>query len=255
MAVIIKTEQEIEKLREGGKRLGEIVRLVAKKVAPGVTTRELDIYTRELISAQDGDTPAFLNYTPYGADYPYPAALITSVNAEVVHGIPGDYVLKMGDIISLDCGLKHAGLFTDHAITVPVGPISKEATELLRVTREALYFGIDQARAGNYTGDIGYAIEQYVKKFGYGIVRDLSGHGVGREIHEDPYVPNYGKKGKGELLKKGMTIAIEPMLNIGKGDVVTLKDGYTVKTLDNSLSAHFEHTVLITDGDPEILTE
>lgn len=253
MAIIIKTKQQIETLREGGKRLAIILDKVAQKVAPGVSTAELDAYAYKLIK-DGGDEPAFLNYKPDFHSKPYPASLCTSVNNEVVHGIPkADKILKEGDIISIDLGIKHKGLFTDHAVTVGVGAISKASATLLGHTKEALLIGIEQARAGNTVGDIGYAIEKFVAHR-YGIVRELSGHGVGVAIHEDPYIPNYGKKGKGEKLVPGMVVAIEPMLNIKGAGVVSTSDGYTVKTADGSRSAHFEHTILITEGEPEILT-
>lgn len=255
MAVIIKTSKEIEILREGGKRLARILKAVSEKVAPGVTAEELDAYAYELITA-GGDEPAFLNYKPYGAKKPYPASLCVSVNSEVVHGIPSEKtVLKDGDIVSIDLGLKHKGLFTDHAVTVPVGEISKEVQELLRITKEALSAGIVQARAGKCTGDVGAAVQAFAMKHNFGIVRDLSGHGVGRAIHEDPYIPNYGKPGKGDLFRPGMVVAIEPMFNLGTQEVVLLRDGYTYKTADGKPSAHFEHTVLITEKGPEILTK
>lgn len=253
MGIIIKTKEEIEILREGGKRLATILAKVAKKVAPGVSTMDLDKYAYELIK-EGGDEPAFLNYKPEGHHKAFPASLCTSVNSEVVHGIPNaNKILKEGDIISIDLGLKHKGLFTDHAITVGVGNISKKDRELLQATNESLMVGIQAAQCGNTVGDIGYAIEKFVGNK-YGIVRELSGHGVGKYIHEDPYIPNFGKKGKGEKLVSGMVIAIEPMLNIGKKDIVSMSDGYTIKTADGARSAHFEHTVLITDGEPEILT-
>lgn len=253
MAVIIKTREQIDILRAGGKRLAVVLAKVAKKVAPGVTTAELDKYAYELIK-DGGDESAFLNYKPEGQSKAYPASLCASVNNEVVHGIPkASKVLKEGDIISLDLGLKHKGLFTDHAITVPVSKTNKASEQLLHMTHEALMVGIAEAKAGNTVGDIGHAIEAFVNRK-YGIVRELSGHGVGVKIHEDPYIPNYGKKGKGQKLIPGMVIAIEPMLNIGKADIITLADGYTIKTSDGSRSAHFEHTVLITEGEPEILT-
>ncbi len=255
MAIIIKTKEEIEILREGGKRLAKILHAVSKKVAPGISTIELDKYARELI-ARGGDVAAFLNYKPYGASYPYPAAICISVNHEVVHGIPTkEKILHEGDIVSLDLGLKHEGLFTDHCVTVPVGPISKKSELLLSVTKSALYEGIMAARAGARVGDIGFAIESYIRPHKFGIVRELAGHGVGREIHEDPYVPNYGKNGTGAVLKQGMVIAIEPMVNEGTDEVILSDDGYTYETADHKKSAHFEHTILITDGDPEILTE
>lgn len=253
MAVIIKTKEEIAVLREGGHRLASILAKVGEKIAPGVTTKELDEYAYKLIK-EGGDEPAFLNYKPEGQTRAYPASLCTSVNNEVVHGIPSaNKILKDGDIISIDLGLKHKGLFTDHAVTVPVGKVNKASQELLEVTHEALLVGIEAAKNRNTVGDIGHAIEQFVNRK-YGIVRELSGHGVGKKIHEDPYVPNFGKAGKGEKLVPGMVIAIEPMLNIGKSDIITLSDGYTIKTADGSRSAHFEHTVLITEGDAEILT-
>ncbi len=256
MNIIIKTESEIDRLRKGGKILAEIMRQVSKKVAPGVTTGELNEYAYELIT-KAGHKPAFLGYQPHGQDYPYPASLITSVNAEVVHGIPGNRILKEGDIIALDLGLNYEGVFLDHAITVPVGGITTpKDKELMAVTEQALYEGINAIRPGATVGDIGYAIESYVKPFKLGIVRVLSGHGVGREIHEDPYIPNYGRPGKGAKLEPGMVIAIEPMLTRGGEEVVTMRDGYTIKTSDGSRSAHFEHTVLITEtGEPEILTK
>lgn len=254
MAIIIKTKEEIDILRAGGKRLSAILAQVAQKVRPGISTYELDQYAYELIK-EGGDEPAFLGYKPEGHRKAFPASLCTSVNSEVVHGIPRkDKILKEGDIICIDLGLKHKGLFTDHAVTVAVGAISKESQKLLDATREALAVGIEQAVAGNTVGDIGHAIESFVNKR-YGIVRELSGHGVGKYIHEDPYVPNFGKKGKGAKLIPGMVVAIEPMLNIGRADIISMSDGYTIKTADGSRSAHFEHTILITEGEPEILTK
>ena len=253
MGIIIKTPEQIEKIREGGKILAEIMNKIAKKVKPGISTYELDRYAYELIK-ENGDIPAFLNYRPEGAEKPFPASLCTSVNNEIVHGIPSkSKILKEGDIISLDLGLKHDGYFTDHAKTVAVGKISNRDSDLLEATKKALEIGIWAARGGATVGDIGHAIESFVYKK-YGIVRELAGHGVGVKIHEDPYVPNYGKAGKGEKLVPGMIIAIEPMLNIG-GDAITLApDNWTIKTADGSKSAHFEHTILITEGDAEILT-
>lgn len=251
--VIIKTDSEIERLRRGGPVLARIVREVAKAVRPGVTTDELDTLTRSLMG-KEGVTSAFLGYRPDGADRPYPAALITSVNEEVVHGIPNSRVLKAGDIISLDTGINFEGVYLDHAVTVPVGEIGAKDKELLSVTEAALEVGIEAAQAGNTTGDIGHTIQSAIPKK-FGIVRTLSGHGVGRAIHEDPYVPNYGKPGKGAALKPGMVIAIEPMITRGSEEVVLLDDGYTLVTEDRSRAAHFEHTVLITDEGPEVLTK
>lgn len=256
MSVIIKTEEEIKILREGGRHLATVLNKVKNKIQPGVSTYELDLYAEKLIRGY-GDEPAFLNYKPDGAERPFPASLCVSVNEEVVHGIPNkDKILKEGDIVSIDLGVKHKGLFTDMAMTIPVGNIDNASLKLLEVTKKALVVGIKVAKEGNRVGDIGYAIENFVRaqEFKYGIVKILSGHGVGCAIHEDPYVPNFGKKGTGEKLKKGMVLALEPMLNLGTEDVVLDEDDWTFKTADNKKSAHFEHTILITDGDPEILT-
>lgn len=255
MASIIKTNKEIEILREGGRRLALVLAEVAKMVRPGISTKDLDIFAEKLIR-QGGDEPAFLNYRPAGARLPYPASLCTSLNDEVVHCIPKeDRILKEGDIVSLDLGLKHKGMFTDHAITVPVGKVGKKIQKFLRDTEEALYLGIEEARPGNTTGHIGGAVYKKAKKEKYGVVRELAGHGVGRKIHEDPYIPNFGEKGDGEELEAGMVVAIEPMFNLGSGDVLFEDEGYTVRTKDGKLSAHFEHTVLITPEGPEILTK
>lgn len=251
--IIIKTPEEIARLREGGAVLARILKEVASYAVPGTTTRALDAKAYELIIAT-GSTPAFLQYQPEGADRPFPASLCVSVNAEVVHGIPGDYVLKEGDIVSLDLGLKYKNVFLDHAVTVGVGAIHPKDKLLLSVTEAALMEGIAAITPGGTVGDIGYAVEQCAKPHKFGIVRTLSGHGVGREIHEDPYVPNYGKKGRGEKLRPGMVIAIEPMFTRGSEEVRELRDGYTLKTIDNSRAAHFEHTVLITDEGADILT-
>lgn len=252
--IIIKTESEIERLRKGGPILAAILQHVAQAVKPGITTKELDELAYTLIT-EAGHKPAFLHYKPEGAAKPYPASLITSVNSEVVHGIPGNKVLKDGDIISLDLGLNYEGVFLDHAITVPVGEIGPKDKELLSITKSSLDEGIAAIKPGATIGDIGHAIESYVRPHKLGIVQGLSGHGVGRAIHEDPYVPNYGKPGKGAQLQPGMVIAIEPMVSRGSEDIVEMADGYTLKTADNSRAAHFEHTVLIKeDGYPEVLT-
>lgn len=251
--IIIKTPEEIEHMRVAGKRHAEILQAVAAMVRPGISTWELDQVAEKMIR-EYGDRPAFKNYRPEGADRPYPATLITSVNEEVVHGIPSKKrILQEGDIISLDLGVFHEGVYTDAAITVPVGKISKECNELLLITEEALTHGIAAAQPGATTGDIGYAIESFINKR-YGIVEGFAGHGVGRAIHEDPFIPNYGNPGEGTRLVPGMTIAIEPMMNLGKKHVKILSDGYTVVTRDHEPSAHFEHTVLITEKGNEILT-
>lgn len=254
--VTIKTPEEIEILKEGGARHAFILQEIVNMVAPGVSTKELDDRARELV-LEGGDVPSFLNYQPYGAKRPYPASLCVSINDEVVHGIPNENprILKVGDIISLDLGLTHKGLITDHAVTVPVGKIDDDAKKLLKITKEALFKGIEIAKAGNKIGDIGHAIETFVAPYGFGHAEGLAGHGVGYAVHEDPYVPNTGKKGSGIMLKAGMVIAIEPMLNEGTGKVKLDQDGYTFRTKDGKRSAHFEHTIVITDGAPIILTK
>ncbi len=253
--IIIKTPEEIEIIREGGKRLAFALHKVAEKVAPGVSTKELDIYAERVIR-EAGDEPAFLNYRPEGASTPFPASLCVSVNDEVVHGIPReDRILKEGDIVSIDLGVKHRGFFTDMAMTVPVGKISLEDKKLLEVTEKALQVGISAAVVGGTVGDIGYAIEKFVRSQGkYGIVEILAGHGVGKAIHEDPFIPNFGKKGKGEKLVEGMVVALEPMLNLGTKNVTLDADDWTFRTADRKKSAHFEHTILITKNGGEILT-
>src|SRR3990167_5541432 len=223
MSIIIKTKEEIEILREGGKRLATVLYKIKEIVKPGISTKDLDNYAFKLIREM-GDEPAFLNYKPEGADFAYPASLCVSVNNEVVHGIPNaKKILQEGDIVSLDLGLKHKELYTDMALTVPVG-------------------------------DISHAIESFVRSYRYGIVEVLSGHGVGKYIHEDPYVPNFGKANTGAKLIPGMVMAIEPMLNNGTKNVILDKDRYTFHTADGKKSAHFEHTILITESEPEILT-
>lgn len=257
MAIIIKTKEEIDIIREGCKNLAIVLYKVADKVAPGVSTKDLDTYAEQFIR-ELGDTPAFLNYRPEGASSPFPASLCVSVNDEVVHGIPNkNKILKEGDIVSIDLGTKHKGLFTDMAITVPVGKVSPENLKLLEITKKALQVGIDAAQGGNTVGDIGYAIESFVhaQERKYGIVEVLSGHGVGKEIHEDPYIPNFGKKGKGAKLVPGMIVALEPMINLGTKNVTIDDDDWTFRTADRKNSAHFEHTILITEGDAEILTQ
>lgn len=251
----LKTKEEIKELQEIAKRHGEIVRTLEASVKPGVTTNELEDMACKLI-AKGGDEPAFKNYRPGGAPRAFPCALCVAPNDVVVHGIPTElnYTLKEGDIIGLDLGVRHNGLVIDAGKTVAVGNIDKAAQKLLYATEEALMRGIAEARAGNTVGDIGYVIEEYVRGLGYGLVRDLCGHGVGHAVHEEPQVPNFGARGTGVTLKAGMVLAIEPMVNEGKGAVDFLDDGYTVMTRDGSRSAHFEHNVVITDGEPIILT-
>lgn len=255
--IIIKTPEQIEILREGGRRLATVLYKVRDMIAPGVSTKDLDAYAEKLIRDM-GDEPALLNYQPEGAMIPYPATLCVSVNNEVVHGIPNaKRILKEGDVVSLDLVIKHKGLFTDMSITVGVGEISNGDKKLIEITEKALMVGVDSARVGNRVGDIGHSIESFVRARGanYGVVEVLAGHGVGVKIHEDPFIPNFGRAGTGAKLVAGMVIAIEPMLNNGTKHVTLDDDGYTFHTADGKRSAHFEHTILITDGDPEILTK
>lgn len=251
---MIKTEEEIAIIREGGKRLARVLLAVKEIIKPGVTTKELDILAERLIR-EGGDEPAFLNYTPDGARRPYPGSLCVSVNDEVVHGIAGDRILKEGDIVGIDLGVKHRGLFTDSAITVPVGEIDEHAKKLLKVTEEALIAGIKEAREGKTTGDIGYAIEKYTQQHGFVVVEELGGHGVGYHQHEEPHISNYGTRGYGTRLKAGMVLALEPVVNEGTRYIKLHADGYTYTTKDHKRSGHFEHTILITKGDAEIITK
>jgi methionyl aminopeptidase len=254
--ITLKTKEDIQILREGGKRHAEILHVLKGMVQPGVTAKQLDDEAHRLI-VEGGDTPAFLDYQPQGASRPFPASLCVSVNDEVVHGIPNEHekILKEGDIVTLDLGLVHKGLITDAAITVGVGKISKTLEELITVTEKALTAGIKAAKGGKRVGDVGMAIERLALAHKYGVVEELSGHGVGYHVHEDPFVPNYGVAGTGEPLTPGMVIAIEPMFNLGSRHVILDSDGYTYRTKDGKPSAHFEHTVLITKGEPEILTK
>lgn len=251
----IKTSRDIERLRVGGQHHAAVIRALTEAVRPGVTTHELNTLAEKMIR-DFGDIPSFLGYTPRGADHPFPGAICTSVNDVVVHGMPDEPVitLKEGDIIGLDVGVTHEGLITDAAVTVAVGSVDAEVQKMLDVTKDALQAGIEAARAGNRVGDIGAAIQAVVAPYGYGIVRELGGHGVGHAVHEEPVILNFGKAGTGEKLVPGMVLAIEPMLNEGSASVVFKDDGYTVRTRDGSLSAHFEHTILITEGEAEILT-
>jgi methionyl aminopeptidase len=248
----LKNEHDIKILRESGRRLALVLDAVEKEVRPGVTTKYLNDFVYKMITDM-GDKPAFLNYKPFGASYPYPGSICISVNEEVVHGIGDDRVLKEGDIVGLDGGVDHKGMISDSARTVPVGTISKEDEELLRVTKEALMAGIKSAKCGKYVNDISKAIEKAIPKK-YGVVKILSGHGVGYKVHEEPYVPNFDDGVQGPKLVPGLVLALEPMVNLGTDDVYLADDGYTFITADHKKSAHFEHTILITDGDAEILT-
>ena len=252
--VIIKTPDEIAKLRKGGPIAAGILRSLAQAVKPGITTESLDMLARTLIR-DAGATPAFLGYRPSNEKNAFPAALCTSVNDEIVHGVPTGRILNAGDIISIDLGLKYEGVYLDLATTVAVGKISHPDANLLAVTEAALEVGIAAIAPGGTVGDIGAAVYTYISDNGFEIVSALAGHGVGRAIHEDPYVPNYGKKGKGEKLVPGMVIAIEPIVTAGKDSMKVLSDEYTIVTKDGSRAAHFEHTVLITETGAEILTK
>ncbi len=255
MNIALKTQEEIAILKEGGARHAAILQILASQVKPGVSTLILEEEAQRLIR-EGGDKPAFLGYQPYGAKRPFPAALCLSINNEIVHGIPNEKerLIQEGDIVSLDLGLIHKGLITDSAITVGAGAIDDEARELLRVTKLALEKGIEAAKPGKKIGDIGYAVNLVARASKFSPAKGLSGHGVGYEVHEEPYVPNVGIQGEGDELVPGMVIAIEPMLNTGKGDIKTLSDGYTIVTKDGSRSAHFEHTVAITETGNIVLT-
>lgn len=253
--MIAGTHEEQEGIRTSGKHLGEVLDLLKDYVESGVTTQFLEDRAREMIASR-GCKPAFLNYTPRGARRAYPAALCTSVNDEIVHGIPNEDVktLKDGDVITLDLGLSWNGYFTDHAITVPVGHVSDDVYRLIECTQEALQAGIDAAVVGNTLGDVGAAIEAVARKYKLKFPRDLGGHGVGRSVHEEPFVHNYGKKGQGEKLEDGLVIAIEPMFMLGSSQMKLLKDGYTYSTVDGSKAAHCEHTVMILKEGTEVVT-
>ncbi|MBI5004583.1 MAG: type I methionyl aminopeptidase [Candidatus Lloydbacteria bacterium] len=254
MFVIIKTEKEKKILYEAGRRLALVLDEVEALVRPGATSAELNSHAERRIKEM-GDVPSFLHYTPAGSRRPYPAGLCVSINDEVVHGIPSEErLLKEGDIVGLDIGLRHEGLFVDMARTLPVGNVSKEARDLIFITKESLEAGILAAKSGGYVGDIGAAIEVVAKRGKLGIVRELGGHGVGEAVHEEPYIANFGKTGTGEKLIDGMVLALEPMLTLGSPAVVLGKDGYTFRTRDGSLSAHFEHTIIVTPDGGEIVT-
>jgi len=253
--ISIKTQKEIESLRIGGQRLAQILKQVSLAVKPGVSSSELNDLAHKLM-IEGGDKPAFLHYKTAGAK-PYPASLCVSINDEIVHGIPNyeDKIIKEGDIVSLDAGLVHDGLITDSAVSVIAGDGDALARKLVNATKEALSLAIKSARGGACVGDIGFAVSEVAKRNGFSVAEDLAGHGVGYKVHEDPFIPNYGKRGEGILLKAGMVIAIEPMFNEGSGRITATDDGWTYKTRDGKRSAHFEHTIAITDGDPVILTK
>jgi len=250
--ITLKSAAEIDKMRRSARIVAEVLERMREWVAPGVTTAELDKLAETVIRKYNA-IPSFKGYPP-GSACPFPASICTSVNEELVHGIPGPRVLRKGDIISIDVGVILDGYHGDAAITLPVGEISLEAQRLLEVTEGALYAGIAAARVGNRSGDISAAIQSYVESRGYDVVREYTGHGIGRKMHEDPQVPNYGQPGKGVRLRKGMTVALEPMVLTGDSCVKVLDDHWTVVSCDGELTAHFEHDIAITDGDAEILS-
>lgn len=245
--IFLKSEEEVLLIKESAQVLGKAHAEVAKWIKPGITTKQLDKVAEEFIKDHKGQ-PSFKGYNGF------PASLCISLNDIVVHGFPSQYQLREGDIISIDCGVKLNGFHSDSAYTYPVGNISAEVMNLLKRTKQSLYLGIEQAVEGKRVGDIGYVIQSYVEKFGYGVVRELVGHGVGRNLHESPEVPNYGNRGQGPKLREGIVIAIEPMITLGKRSVVQEKDGWTIRTTDRKPAAHFEHTVLVRKGKAEILT-
>jgi methionyl aminopeptidase len=245
--IYYKTREEVAVMKEGAEILGRAHGEVAKRVQPGIKTKELDQIAEEYIR-DHGGVPSFKNYNGF------PAALCISVNENVVHGFPGPYELREGDIISVDCGVYYKGFHTDSAYTYPVGKVSDEVIQLLKVTKGSLYKGIEQAIVGQRIGDIAFAIQNHIEEYGYGIVRELVGHGVGAHLHEGPEVPNYGKRGKGTKLQDGLVIAIEPMVNLGTRNVVQESDGWTIRTVDRKPSAHFEHTVAIFKEGTEVVT-
>jgi len=243
----IKTLEEIELMRESALIVSKTLGILAAEVKPGVTTLYLDKLAEEFIRSE-GAIPGFLGL------YDFPNTLCMSPNAQVVHGIPNNKPLVEGDIISIDCGSIKNGFYGDHAYTFEVGEVAPETKKLLQITKESLYEGIRELRIGNRVGDVGFAIQKHVEKHGYGVVRELVGHGLGREMHEDPEMPNYGKRGRGKKFVNGMVVAIEPMINLGTHKINQLKDGWTILTRDGKPSAHFEHDVAIINGKPELLS-
>lgn len=250
--IFLKTDDEIELLRESNLLVGKTLAELAKIIKPGVTTKELDKLAEEFIR-DNGAIPTFKGFPNHNGN-PFPASICTSVNEQVVHGIPGDVVLKDGDIVSIDCGTFKNGFCGDSAYTFCVGEVNEEIKNLLRVTKEALYLGIQNAVHGKRLGDIGYAIQQHCESNGFSVVREFVGHGIGKEMHEDPQVPNYGKRGSGTMLKKGLCIAIEPMITMGSREIIMERDEWTVRTKDRLPAAHFEHTVAVVQGKADILS-
>ena len=245
--IIAKTREEIELMREAAQVVSRTLGMLAKEVKPGVTTLQLDALAETFIRDHNA-IPGFLGL------YDFPNTLCMSPNAQIVHGIPNDTPLQEGDIISIDCGAIIHGFYGDHAYTFEVGEVSKDVKKLLEITKESLYEGIRAFKKGNRVGDVGYAIQNYCEAEGYGVVRELVGHGLGKTMHEDPEMPNYGRRGRGKKFIEGMTVAIEPMINLGTKDIEQLKDGWTILTKDRKPSAHFEHNVALVDGKPQLLS-
>lgn len=243
----LKTREEIEIMRQSALLVSKTLGEIAKEIKPGVTTLYLDKIAEEFIR-DNGGVPAFLGL------YGFPNTLCVSPNEQIVHGIPTNTPLKEGDIVSIDCGVLMNEFYGDHAYTFEIGEVANETKKLLQITKESLYVGIRELKAGNRVGDVGFAIQNYVEKHGYGVVRELVGHGLGKKMHEDPEMPNYGRRGSGKKLTDGMVVAIEPMINMGTHKIIQLKDGWTIKTADLKPSAHFEHDVAIIDGKPELLS-
>jgi methionyl aminopeptidase len=251
--IIIKSKREIDRLRKANQIVAFVFREIKKMVRPGITTKELDREAERLIRGRGG-IPAFKGYKPLGYRSEFPASMCISVNEQVVHGIPGFRRLKEGDIVSLDVGVLLDGYYGDAAVTLPVGSVSEEASRLMAVTEHALYRGIEHAKEGNRVSDISHSIQAYAEENGFSVVRDFVGHGIGKSLHEDPQIPNFGPPHQGPRLKRGMVFALEPMINAGTWQVTRLVDEWTVVTLDGKLSAHFEHSIALTDSDPEILS-
>ena len=248
--IVIKSPQEVATLREAGRINARALDAVRQLIRPGVTTAELDAAAEEVIR-KHGAVPTFKGYP---GPYPYPASICVSINEQLVHGIPGKRKLQAGDVVSIDCGSTFEGFVGDSAFTIGVGEVSPQAQRLIEITEQALYIGIKQMRANNRVGDVSAAIQEFVESSGFNVTREYTGHGVGRQMHEGPQVPNYGIAGRGQILRQGMTIALEPMVLVGTSQTRVLSDQWTVVSADGSLTAHWEHSVAITDGDAQILT-
>ena len=246
--ITIKNNKEIELMREAGRICATVIAEMHKYIVPGVTTKQLDEIAERIIRS-NGATPSFKGL------YGFPGAACVSVNNELIHGIPGNRILKEGDLVTIDVGAKYKGYHSDTAYTYPVGEVSEEAKRLMAVTEKSLYIGLEQVKPGNRISDIGHAIQVYLESNGYGVPRDYTGHGVGKDIHEDPIIPNYGVANRGPRIAKGMVFAIEPMVTLGEYYTRTLFDDWTVKTIDGKITAHYEHTVAVTDNGYEILTK